>query len=115
MDTGKGTSHTRAYQGLAPFKALTTDGGVNFTAGLPIVRTSPDHGTAYDIAGRGIARTESFKRAIYASIDIVRNRKAYDEAHANPLPKLYHDRREDERGDRGLKRPNESRSNENRQ
>ena len=102
-------------QGSAPFKALTTDGGVNFTAGLPIVRTSPDHGTAYDIAGRGIARTESFKRAIYASIDIVRNRKAYDEAHANPLPKLYHDRREDERGDRGLKRPNESRSNENRQ
>lgn len=85
-------------QGLAAFKALTTEGGVNFTAGLPVVRTSPDHGTAYDIAGKGVARTDSFRRAIFAAIDIWRNRKAYDEAHANPLPKLYHDKREDERG-----------------
>ena len=87
-------------QGLAPFKALTTEGGVNFTAGLPVVRTSPDHGTAYDIAGQGVAQINSFRRAIYASIDICRNRKAYDESHANPLPKLYHDKREDERGGR---------------
>ena len=85
-------------QGLAAFKALTTEGGVNFTAGLPVVRTSPDNGTAYDIAGKGVARTDSFRRAIFAAIDIWRNRKAYDEAHANPLPKLYHDKREDERG-----------------
>lgn len=87
-------------QGLAPFKALTTDGGVNFTAGLPVVRTSPDHGTAYDIAGQGVAQVNSFRRAIYAAIDIYRNRTAYDKAHANPLPKLYHDKREDERGGR---------------
>ena len=85
-------------QGLTAFKALTTEGGVNFTAGLPYVRTSPDHGTAYDIAGKGMAQTDSFRKAIYSAIDIFRNRNAYTEAHANPLPKLYHDRREDERG-----------------
>lgn len=81
-------------QGLAPFKALTYDGGVNFTAGLPIVRTSPDHGTAYDIAGRGVAQCDSFRKAIFAAIDIWRNRQAYDEAHKNPLPKLYQDKKE---------------------
>lgn len=85
-------------QGLAAFKALTTEGGINFTAGLPYVRTSPDHGTAYDIAGKGMAQTQSFRKAIYSAIDIFRNRESYNEAHANPLPKLYHDRREDERG-----------------
>lgn len=87
-------------QGLAPFKALDCEGGVNFTAGLSIVRTSPDHGTAFDIAGKGIASPDSFRNAIYAAIDISRNRAAYDKAHANPLPKLYHDRKEDERGPR---------------
>ena len=85
-------------QGLAPFKALAGDEGVNFTAGLPVVRTSPDHGTAYDIAGKGIASPTSFREAVYAAIDIFRNRQRFDEANANPLPKLYHDRREDERG-----------------
>lgn len=81
-------------QGLAPFKALSMNDGINFTAGLPIVRTSPDHGTAYDIAGKNIATPDSFRQSIYAAIDIYRNRKAYDECHANPLPKIYQDRKE---------------------
>ena len=61
-------------QGLAPFKALAMDSGVNFTAGLPYVRTSPDHGTGYDIAGQGKASPDSLRAAVYAAIDIVRNR-----------------------------------------
>lgn len=72
-------------QGLAPFKALCGDDGVNFTAGLSLVRTSPDHGTAYDIAGKGVADENSFRQAIYTAIDIVRCRKQVDEASANPL------------------------------
>ena len=102
-------------QGLTAFKALTTEGGVNFTAGLPYVRTSPDHGTAYDIAGKGLAQTQSFRKAIYSAIDIFRNRESYNEAHANPLPKLYHDRREDERGlpnERRAPRQQQQRANE---
>ncbi len=79
-------------QGLAPFKALAMDAGVNFTAGLPIVRTSPDHGTGYDIAGQGEASPESMRAAIYAAIDICRNRRAYDEAYRSPLRRQYHDR-----------------------
>jgi 4-hydroxythreonine-4-phosphate dehydrogenase len=74
-------------QGLAPFKALTFDRGVNFTAGLPVVRTSPGHGTAFDIAGQNIASFESFQQAIYSAIDIFRNREIYAEASKNPLPK----------------------------
>lgn len=81
-------------QGLAPFKALAMGKGVNFTAGLPSVRTSPDHGTAYDIAGKNQAAPDSLREAIYAAIDIVRHRADYDEAHANPLKKLYHERRD---------------------
>lgn len=72
-------------QGLAPFKALSDDDGVNFTAGLELVRTSPAHGTAYDIAGKGMANENSFRQAVYAAIDIVRCRKQVDEASANPL------------------------------
>lgn len=79
-------------QGLAPFKALAMDAGVNFTAGLSFVRTSPDHGTGADIAGQGVASEESLRRALYAAIDIFRNRERYDEATANPLRKHYHDR-----------------------
>ncbi|EJX04941.1 pyridoxal phosphate biosynthetic protein PdxA [gut metagenome] len=82
-------------QGLAPFKALSMDDGVNFTAGLPYVRTSPDHGTAFDIAGKGQASPNSFRQAIYSAIDIYRNRMRYDEAYQDPLQKLYHERRED--------------------
>lgn len=82
-------------QGLAPFKTLAVENGVNYTAGLPIVRTSPDHGTAYDIAGKGIANENSFRQAIYTAIDIFRNRREYDEATKDPLPKLYHEKRDD--------------------
>ena len=79
-------------QGLAPFKTLAMDDGVNFTAGLPIVRTSPAHGTAYDIAGKNIASEASFRQALYTAIDIYRNRMRYREATANPLRKQYFDK-----------------------
>ncbi|NDV69436.1 4-hydroxythreonine-4-phosphate dehydrogenase PdxA [Dysgonomonas sp. 25] len=79
-------------QGLAPFKTLAMEEGVNFTAGLPIVRTSPAHGTAYDIAGKNQASEESFRQAIYMAIDAFQNRAEYDKAHANPLRKLYVER-----------------------
>ena len=59
-------------QGLAPFKALAMDEGVNYTAGLPVVRTSPAHGTAYDIAGKGLASEDSFRQAVYVAIDVFR-------------------------------------------
>ena len=87
-------------QGLIPFKTIAMDMGVNFTAGLPIVRTSPDHGTAYDIAGKNEASEESFRQAIYMAMDIYRNRLAYDEPRKNPLKKMFFDRgRDDEKLD----------------
>ncbi len=82
-------------QGLAPFKTIALENGVNYTAGLPIVRTSPDHGTAYDIAGQGKADENSMRQAIYTAIDVYRNRINYDEPLKNPLPKLFHEKRED--------------------
>ncbi len=82
-------------QGLAPFKAMAMDEGINFTAGLPIIRTSPDHGTGYDIAGRGEASPDSMRRAIYAAIDIYRNRCIDDEAHRSPLRKQYREKGSD--------------------
>jgi 4-hydroxythreonine-4-phosphate dehydrogenase len=72
-------------QGLIPFKALTNEGGVNFTAGLPIVRTSPAHGTAYELAGKNEASADSFRQSIYMACDIYRNRLLYKEMAANPL------------------------------
>jgi 4-hydroxythreonine-4-phosphate dehydrogenase len=72
-------------QGLAPFKALFQDTGVNFTAGLSFVRTAPAHGTAYNIAGKNIANPSSLLKAIYLAIDVVKNRTNYYEATANPL------------------------------
>ena len=72
-------------QGLVPFKSISFSSGVNYTAGLPVVRTSPDHGTAYDIAGKGIASEESLREAIYVAIDILRNRAEYDQLNANPM------------------------------
>lgn len=72
-------------QGLIPFKTLSFGSGVNYTAGLPAVRTSPDHGTAYDIAGKNEADPSSFRAALFLAIDLARNRKAYAEAHANPM------------------------------
>lgn len=82
-------------QGLAPFKALAMDEGVNFTAGLPLVRTSPDHGTAYDIAGKGIASEASFRQAVYTAIDVFRNRLHDKECRVNPLRKQYYEKRDD--------------------
>ena len=66
-------------QGLTPFKALAFEDGVNYTAGLPVIRTSPDHGTAYEMAGRDMADPRSMKAAIYAAIDIYNRRADYDE------------------------------------
>lgn len=73
-------------QGLAPFKALTTDKGVNVTAGLKFVRTSPAHGTGYDITGKNIANELSMREAIYSAIHIIKNRESYKEKYSNPLP-----------------------------
>ena len=72
-------------QGLIPFKTLSFECGVNFTAGLPVVRTSPDHGTAYDLAGKNMASHTSMLAAIYAACDISKNRKNYDQLIANSL------------------------------
>lgn len=72
-------------QGLIPFKTIAFNDGVNFTAGLNGVRTSPDHGTAYEIAGKNIANEQSFKKALYAAIDIFKNRKLHSEVSGNPL------------------------------
>lgn len=83
-------------QGLAPFKTLAMEDGVNFTAGLPVVRTSPAHGTAYDIAGKNLASEESFRSAIYMAVDTFRNRVSFDSAHANPLRKMYYEKGGDE-------------------
>ena len=72
-------------QGLIPFKTLSFGNGVNYTAGLNKIRTSPDHGTAYEIAGKGIADYNSFKEAVYAAIDIYNSRNEYEEITSNPL------------------------------
>lgn len=72
-------------QGLAPFKALAFDTGVNFTAGLPFVRTSPNHGTAYDLAGKGEASENSFRQALYLACDILQHREMYAEINKEPL------------------------------
>lgn len=82
-------------QGLAPFKALASETGVNYTAGLPWVRTSPDHGTAYDIAWKGEADPQSMREAIYSAIDIHRRRHIFDKASANPLKHHERPSRED--------------------
>lgn len=72
-------------QVLAPFKALQFGGGINFTAGLPFIRTSPDHGTAYDIAGKGKASESSMREAFYLAVDLVYQRREMKELTANPL------------------------------
>jgi len=85
-------------QGLIPFKALSFGKGVNFTAGLPLVRTSPDHGTAYDIAGKNVADASSLRSAIYTALDIARTRKEYHENRENALERTNRSKRE--RGNR---------------
>ena len=72
-------------QGLAPFKALSFGNGVNFTAGLSKVRTSPDHGTGFDIAGKNIANPDSFKEALFTSLRIFKNRKEHQKLTKNAL------------------------------
>ncbi|HFB99378.1 MAG TPA: 4-hydroxythreonine-4-phosphate dehydrogenase PdxA [Phaeodactylibacter sp.] len=72
-------------QGLIPFKALSFGAGVNFTAGLSGVRTSPDHGTAFDIAGTNIASPDSFRQALFLAIDIATQRKKFEKMHENPV------------------------------
>lgn len=72
-------------QGLIPFKSICFNFGINFTAGLPVVRTSPDHGTAFDIAGKDIANPESLMAAIFQACDIIKNRKIFSEITAQPL------------------------------
>lgn len=79
-------------QGLAPFKTLAMDQGVNFTAGLPIVRTSPAHGTGYDIVGKDMAKEDSFRASIYLAIDIFKKRKWLHEISKNPLRKHHNQR-----------------------
>jgi 4-hydroxythreonine-4-phosphate dehydrogenase len=80
-------------QGMLPFKALAFDTGVNYTAGLPVVRTSPAHGTAYEIAGKGLASSESFREAVYLACDIFRNRQEYQSlaknSHAGSKNSIY--------------------------
>ena len=78
-------------QGLTPFKALTPY-GVNFTACLPVVRTSPDHGVAYDIAGQDKADPASMREAIYLATDVFRNREWYRQISSSPLPRYERDR-----------------------
>lgn len=75
-------------QGLIPFKALASGEGVNYTAGLPVVRTSPDHGVAFDIAGKDKADVSSFLTSIFECIDIINRRETYDTNRANPLKKI---------------------------
>lgn len=82
-------------QGLAPFKALAMEEGVNYTAGLPFVRISPAHGTAYNIAGQNLASESSFRQAVYTALDVYRSRQSYREATAHPLRKQYFDKGSD--------------------
>lgn len=72
-------------QGLIPFKTVSMDTGVNYTAGLSVIRTSPDHGTAYDIAGKNLASEESFRQALYLAYDVYQSRMWNKEIIANPL------------------------------
>ncbi len=75
-------------QGLIPFKSLAIGEGVNYTAGLPVIRTSPDHGTAFDIAGKDKADANSFIVAVFEAVDIYRSRNGYKEMRTNPLRKM---------------------------
>ena len=82
-------------QGLAPFKSIVTEGSVRLTTGLPLIITAPCHGVDYAIAGQGIEDGSAMRHAIFTAIDVFRNRRNYDEPLQNPLPKLYHEKRDD--------------------
>jgi 4-hydroxythreonine-4-phosphate dehydrogenase len=75
-------------QGLIPFKSLAVGEGINYTAGLEAIRTSPDHGTAFDIAGKNMADASSFLAATFEAVDIIRRRNGYADARSNPLKKM---------------------------
>ena len=75
-------------QGLIPFKALASGDGFNYTAGLPAIRTSPDHGVAFDIAGKNKADHSSFMTALFECIDIINRRSGYETNRQNPLKKM---------------------------
>lgn len=75
-------------QGLIPFKSLAIGEGVNYTAGLPVIRTSPDHGTAFDIAGKGKADESSVRASLFTALDIYNQRMGYIDAHKNPIKKM---------------------------
>jgi len=79
-------------QGLVPFKTLSFGTGINYTAGLNVIRTSPDHGTAFDIAGKNLASPDSLRNAIFTGIDIAQKRAAYKEMTANPVERVTLDR-----------------------
>jgi 4-hydroxythreonine-4-phosphate dehydrogenase len=79
-------------QGVTPFKTLVAESGVYYTAGLPVIHTSPAHGTSYEIAGQNIASEDSFRQAVYTALDVFRNRQIYKEATRNPLRKQYFDK-----------------------
>lgn len=95
-DTFFGSGHYKEFDGtlgmyhdqaLIPFKTLSFGSGVNFTAGLNVVRTSPDHGTAYDLAGKNQASESSMRAAVFAALDIIKNRRVYHEMTSNPMVK----------------------------
>ena len=82
-------------QGTVPFKTLAHEYGIKLKAGISAICTTPAHGPAFDIAGKGIADEQSLRHAVYTAIDMYRHRIEYDEPLAHPLPKLYHEKRED--------------------
>lgn len=82
-------------QGVTPFKTINGGTGIKLLANIPIVCTSPDNGTEMDLAGKGKADESSLRQAIYTAIDIARNRITYDEPYEHPLPKLYHEKRDE--------------------
>ena len=82
-------------QGMLPFNSLAPEFGVKLKAGISAVCTTTDHGPSFEIAGQGIADPTSLRQAIYTAVDMFRHRKEYDEPLADPLPKLYHEKRED--------------------
>ena len=82
-------------QGMTPFKTLAPEDGIRFTVGLPVIRTAPAHGVHFEMAGRNLLDASSMRHAIYLAIDALRNRADYDEPYKNPLPKLYHEKRDE--------------------
>lgn len=82
-------------QGVAPFRAIALNEGINYTAGLPVVRTAPAMGVSYNIAGKDMADEQAFRESIYTALDVVRNRNRFDNSRRNPLKKQYFEKRDD--------------------